>query len=145
MSPLLPRTAPEHESRIQDYPALAGLQLSNVDLQRLTQQGFVSRETRRGNACFKLRFRRDGNQHVKYLSAGQAAAVRAELAELQGATRFKQNLAAATRAARQVLCQSKRNLQPVLATRGWAFHGLAIRRPRRRNPTDLQSTAQPTR
>jgi hypothetical protein len=130
MSPLPPRTAPDEEFRNQDFPALARLQLGDEDLRILTYQGFLSRETRRGKDYFKLRFRRDGNQHVKYVSAGQAAAVHVELEELQGAIRLKRNLAAATRAARQALRQTKRNLQPVLTTCGLAFHGLAIRRRR---------------
>jgi hypothetical protein len=123
--------------RIQDFPALASLRLGDEDLRILTQQGFLSREIRRGKAYFKLRFRRGRHQHVKYVGAGQITAVRAELNKLQAAACLKRKLAAVTRDAQQTLRQTKRNLQPVLESHGFAFHGLAIRRRRRNKLNEL--------
>ena len=130
MSPLPSHRELEKDFTIQDFPALASLGLGGEDLRMLTQQGFLSREIRRDKTYFKLRFRRDGHQRVKYVSARQAPAVRAELTELQRAVQITRNLDAATRDAQQILRQTKRQLQPVLATRGLAFHGLAVRRRR---------------
>src|SRR4051812_22493167 len=132
--------------RIQDFPALASLRLGDEDLRILTQQGFLSREIRRGQAFFKLRFRRGGGkQCVKYVGGGQVTAVRAELNKLQADARLKRKLAAVTRDAQQTLRQIKRNLQPVLESHGFAFHGLAIRRRRRSNPNQLKPDHQSKR
>ena len=145
MSLLLPHIDPGEEFRIQDFPALASLRLGDEDLRVLAHQGFLSRETRRGRATFKLRFRRGGHQHVKYVAAHDATAVRAELNKVQAGTRLKRELAAVTRDAHQILRQTKRNLQPILESHGFAFHGLAIRRRRRNKLIELLPTMEPTR
>jgi hypothetical protein len=145
MSPLPSRLGPGEDFQIQDYPALAGLRLGDEDLRTLTQQGFVSREARRGHEYFKLRFRRAGKQCVKYVNVCQVSAVRVELDKLQAATRLKRKLAAATRDAQQVLHQTKRDLQPVLESHGFGFHGLAIRRHRGPKPNESLPATQPTR
>ena len=129
MLPVQSHLQPGEEIRIQDFPALASLQLGDEDLRILAQQGFLSRETRRGQTIFKLRFRCGGRQHVKYVSAHQVTVVQAELNIVQAGARSKRKLATATRHAQQLLRQTKRNLEPILESNGLAFHGLAIRRP----------------
>jgi hypothetical protein len=104
----------------------------------------VSREARHGREYFKLRFRRAGKQCVRYVNFCQVSAVRVELDQLQAPTRLKRKLAVATRDAQQVLRQTKRNLQPLLESHGFGFHGLAIRRRRRSKPNQSSPT-QPTR
>ena len=54
--------------------ALISLRLTAVDLQVLRWQGFVSAELRGNCRIFKLRFRRDGRQVVRYLGTDPACA-----------------------------------------------------------------------
>lgn len=82
---------------------------------------------------FKLRFRRNGQQRVRYLGVDERVAelVRRQLAELQKRRRNARLLRAAVRAARRALRESKRALEPELIARGYRYHGYAIRRRRR--------------
>jgi len=112
---------------------LASLKLTEEDLMMLTRQGFISCETRPGRTPrFKLRFRREGKQVVRYIGcdAGQAKSLREELAELQMRRKAERRLSAVTRQARHVLRQAKRKLEPTFHEHGLAFHGLTVRRPR---------------
>jgi hypothetical protein len=131
--------------RIEDFPALASLQLGDEDLSMLARQGFLNREVRRGHEVFKLRFRRDAKQCIKYVSVSQVAAVRVELDKLQSITRLKRKLAAVTREAKRVLRQTKPSLQPILESHGLAFHGLAIRRRHGQKPNASLRNIHPTR
>jgi hypothetical protein len=93
----------------------------------------VAREQRAARTYFKLRFRSGGQQIVRYIGdEHRAAAVANELADLQSETRLMRHLKSLTVSANQRLREGKKRLEPVLAAYGWAFHGLAIRRPRTR-------------
>ena len=76
----LPDIGPDEDFGLEDFPALASLRLGHDDLRILVQQGFLSHEIRGGNAYFKLRFRRDGKQCVKYVGACQVAVMFGPLA-----------------------------------------------------------------
>ena len=54
--------------------ALAGLQMTALELQALRRQGFVSREQRGKRSYFKLRFRLLGQQRAKYIGSDPAVA-----------------------------------------------------------------------
>ena len=121
------------DHRIAAYPALARLQLDDADVSALSSQGFVSREQRDGRTYFKLRFRRAGRQIVRYVGdANHAVDVKNELSALQTEARIMRQLKILTKTTNQQLREVKKQLQPILEAHGWAFHGLAIRRPRMR-------------
>jgi hypothetical protein len=120
--------------------ALDQLRLSPADLAALSLRGTVRPEIGyRGFVIYKLRFRVDGKQRVKYLGKDPdfAAAVEAELRELQ----FERNRRRYRRANRSAAIQSlrtfKRLVEPLLAEAGYHFHGYAIRR---RKNTGQEST-----
>lgn len=117
-----------------EYPALCRLPLSDADLQALRKQGFVSTEIRGNRPVFRLRFRRQDRQCVRCLASQEVAvAVRAELTRLQAPVRQRRQLAALARAAARTIRQTKRSIEPVLASRGCHFHGLEVRRIRKRS------------
>jgi hypothetical protein len=101
----------------------------------------VTAERRGNRTYFKLRFRRDRQQVVRYVGCDpdHAAAVQQELDILQEERRKELELSRLTDAAKTVLRQSKRALAPVLAEEGFAFHGYEIRR-RRRSRTSSESS-----
>jgi hypothetical protein len=113
-------------------PALARLGLSERERNALSRQGFVSAERRNATSVYKLRFRFTGRQRVIYLgtSAQQALAVEADLAVLQQGVRARRQLAALHRHAAKRLKKIKSFLQPMLESRGFHFHGLAVRKRR---------------
>ncbi|MCA9123709.1 MAG: hypothetical protein H6822_08635 [Planctomycetaceae bacterium] len=115
------------------YPALAALRLDNNDLEALSHQGFICRERRGDRVYHKLRFRRNGKQVVRYIgSAERATVVEREVSALQSeATAFRE-LNAAVKIANKMLRDSKTQLEPMLASYGYEFHGRSIRRPRKR-------------
>ena len=77
------------------FPHLASLNLHAGDWAALARQGFVAAERRGDRYYFKLRFRRQAAQIVRYLgSAARANAVRAELEVLQADTRGQRELRA---------------------------------------------------
>ncbi len=107
--------------------------MSEHELKLLARQGFVAGQRQGGRVYFRLHWRHEGRQHVRYIgSAELAAAVRKELDVLQRDVRTERLLTARTRAATKAIREAKRRLAPVLAAHGYTFHGLAIRRPRRR-------------
>jgi hypothetical protein len=112
------------------YPALTRLRLGQEDLIALSQQGIISPERMRGPIRHKLRFRRSGRQVVRYIRPTDIDRVRAELSELQAARRLNKELSQLNRLARQVLRDSKTQLQPLINELGFRFHGREIRRPR---------------
>ena len=121
------------QRRLADYPGLASLRLNDTDLAELSQQGFICREKRDGRIYHKLRFRRRGKQAVRYIgNPGRAAAVERELLDLQTETATRRELNAVVKVANKMLRDSKTQLEPILASHGFAFHGLSIRRVRRR-------------
>jgi hypothetical protein len=114
------------------FPALAKLGLTDEDLNALAHQGFVAPERRQAGTFFKLRFRRDGRQVVRYVGGPEkAACVATELKTLQVARYNRRELDKLGRVARQLLRDAKAKLEPPLLELGFKFHGRAIRRPRR--------------
>ena len=125
------------ESEVVRYPALAALRLDDTDLVELGHQGFICREKRGERVYHKLRFRRGGKQVVRYIgNAERAAAVEQELLDLQSETAAFRELKAVVKFSNKMLRDSKTQLEPLFASHGYAFHGLSIRRPRKR-PADV--------
>ena len=120
-------------NRLAEFPALASLRLTADELEELANQGFVSEERRGHRTYYKLRFRCGGKQVVRYIgSADRAAIVNEELSILQTESKIMGDLKATVRLANRMLREAKRTMEPVLNANGFVFHGLAIRRPRRR-------------
>ncbi len=71
------------KARVADstqWPCLSALRLEASDYELLRRQGFVAIESRGQRCYFKLRFRRDGRQVVRYIGDEiQANAVADEL------------------------------------------------------------------
>jgi hypothetical protein len=121
------------EDRHVRYPVLASLSLDDTDLAELSHQGFICREKRGGRIYYKLRYRSRGRQVVRYIgNALRAAAVEGELLDLQFETAARRKLNAVVKVANSMLRDSKTQLEPILASHGFAFHGLSIRRVRKR-------------
>ena len=113
--------------------ALAGLKLTQADLEDLARQGFVSSEMRgSGRRHFKLRFRSGRKQVVRYIGTdlNRVARIQREIETLQSDGRAQQHLQRQVRSARKALRESKRNLAPLLLDSGLRYHGYAIRRSR---------------
>lgn len=91
-------------------------------------------EERRGSRkYYKLRFRSGGKQVVRYIGgARRAAVVEDELAILQAETKIMRQLNAKVKIANKMIREAKQAMEPVLKANGFVFHGLAIRRHRRR-------------
>lgn len=140
---------PAVRSLADRFPHLASLNLHAGDWAALAQHGFVSAERRGERYYFKLRFRRQAAQIVRYLgSAARANAVRAELDVLQAEKRTQRELRALGHELRHRLHAAKATLQPLLASQGFRFHGLAIRRSRTKVQVDqdpLTSTQEKPR
>lgn len=99
----------------------------------LRQQGFVNSEKRGERAYYKLRFRCEGKQVVRYIGgADLAKKVESELAHLQQETKLIRILRSKTKIANRAIRAAKQQLEPILKANGLAFHGLAIRKPRER-------------
>jgi hypothetical protein len=123
--------SPPGNNPFAGLPGLAQLRLIPEDLQELASQGFVAPERRGERNYFKLRFRRGGHQVVRYVGGARAAAVvTEELAALQAGRRVRRELRVLNRAAREMLRESKSQLEPLLARRGFKIHGRAVRRCR---------------
>jgi hypothetical protein len=128
------RRSPE-DCRFAEFPALAKLRLVDGDLDELADQGFLAQERRRDCAYYKLRFRRGGRQIVRYVGgANEAAVITEELKKLRAGCRLRRELRALDCSARQMLRDSKSQLEPLLVERGFRFHGRAIRQPRASRP-----------
>ena len=110
--------------------------ISSEETKALAKQGFVSAE-RRGPNCtvYKLRFRRDGRQQVRYLgtSTELATAVEQELEKLQQTVRQNQQMFELYEAMRKQLAEVKVTLRPLLLSKGFSFHGFSVRKTRRTN------------
>ncbi len=80
---------------------------------------------------YKLRFRREARQVVRYVGdCERAAAVARELSVLQHEVQVMRNLRQAVKAANKRLKEAKMQIRPLLEDHGFAFHGLSIRRSR---------------
>ena len=110
---------------------LRALRLSDADLAVLKRQGSVHRERRGQQTIRKLRFRRDGQQVVRYLGSAEATRqVKKALMEWQTPHRQSRALLRLARNAREALRSAKQTLAPHLERNGYHFHGLAIRQRR---------------
>ncbi len=114
--------------------ALGGrLQLAPAEVAALTQQGFVSSERRGPNSLvYKLRYRLQGRQRVRYLGtcALTARAIEQELQQLQRTRHERRQLLQLHALMRRQLKAGKAALRPLLQSAGFAFHGFAVRRKR---------------
>jgi hypothetical protein len=109
------------------FPLLNRLALSDEELNALTRQGFIRSERRGRRTVFRLRYRVDGRQHVRYISPRDVEALEAELATLQRRVRARRHLRSIAVLARQALRDRKMTLAPLLEARGLHFHGHQIR------------------
>jgi hypothetical protein len=112
------------------YPLLRRLGLSDQELDALRRQGFISREMRGRKTVYRLRYRVDGRVRVRYVRPEDAESVEAELALWQRRMRSRRRLRWLAVAARRELRQQKILRTPLLAERGYHFHGYAVRRCR---------------
>lgn len=126
---------------------LSELNLAPDDLACLLRQGFVSSEfrSRRGKTFgpyYKLRWRSEGRQRVKYLGRDfeKAAKVSSLLQRRRSLRRGQTKLGKNLHAALQALRDARNQLEIALAARGIRLHGYT---PRRRAVTTSAAT-QPT-
>lgn len=115
----------------RNYEALLRLGIEPAHFAALAMQGFLSVEDRGGrHPIVKLRYRFGGRQLVKYVGTDSriVQSVRDDLHRLQHDQRQKRDLRRLILLARVLLRQAKQRLEPLLAPRGWTFHGYAIRR-----------------
>jgi hypothetical protein len=114
--------------------ALDSLQFAPNELAALRRQGFVTAEPRTANTTvFKLRFRIEWRQRVRYLGtdAKFAAAVENELNVHRRSQRQARELRALAIQAKAMLRNGKRRLVADLDKVGYRFHGHALRRSRK--------------
>jgi hypothetical protein len=112
---------------------LAKLRLSPAEIAAIARQGFVSAEQRGPRTIvFKLRFRYDGKQRVRYLGTDQtiAAHITAVLDRHQRQRQLDADLRALANRAGQTLRQSKLALVEQVEGAGLRFHGQSVRRRR---------------
>lgn len=120
---------------VNQYSHLAALGLDGDDLRSLARQGFVSCDRRGERRYYKLRFRRNGRQIVRYLGSEQdASIVQGELDRLQVRLRLERELRVKARMSIQAIRVAKDSLAPLLGEMGYEFHGHAIRRFRKSWP-----------
>ena len=119
-----------------DFPVLRQLQLPEQALAALRTQGFVSAELHGQKWIYKLRFRLEGRQHVRFLGDDEqrVRAVQEELGVLQRERRNKRRFADLRRRTRRILSESKSALKGLLEQHGFHYHGQAIRKRRRPKP-----------
>lgn len=112
--------------------AFGQLGLTTEEIASLKRQGFVSVEIRGGCTIYKLRFRVDRRQRVRYLGTDpmMADAVRQELDQLRQQTQLDRRLRNQNQEIDRFLRESKRRLEPLAAQAGLKFHGRMLRRPR---------------
>ena len=119
---------------VEEVRLLAGRGLTAAELAALRRQGFISRERRRGQVVFKLRFRMppEGKQCVRYLGCDPvvAEAMRQELAEIQRIRRLDRDLGELNRQIGRKLRSGKERIVAQLEQAGYRFHGSTIRRRR---------------
>lgn len=117
-------------SQATRFPALSSLILSEEQLDALASQGCLRPEIgARGKLYFKLRFRMQSKQLVRYVGNNSVfvAQIERELGELQNGTKADRQLRRLTRAARSCLKRTKRCLEPYLPLANCRFHGREIR------------------
>src|SRR5437870_4979454 len=101
---------PDRKPRASSIRCLADIHLDPAEYRSLARQGFVAQEYRASaGPFFKLRFRFEGNQKVRYLGANPdvAKALATELSVLQATCRLDQQLRRLTFEAKSLLRQAK--------------------------------------
>ena len=133
------------ETGAASLTALERLGLTPEELIAVKQQGFVSPERRGRSVIYKLRFRLDRRQRVRYLGTNPIAAdaVRDELEQLRRVNRLDRTLRKLNVETNRLLRDTKRRLEPVVARAGLKFHGHALRKPHRRSLQPSQSFNNP--
>ena len=120
-----------------DFPTLASLRVDTEDIASLAMQGSIAKERRGDRTYFKLRFRRHGRQQVRYIGdAARAQAVQTELDSLQRDLKLRRRIAMLPRSVTVALRSARKKLQPFAESRGYYFHGHALRK--RRNTPNQQ-------
>jgi hypothetical protein len=107
--------------------------LRSVDVAALKRSGTITQETRgRGTVIYKLRYRREGRQVVKYLGVDRSFVrhVGEQLALLQVPARRRRRLRRVAAETRSVLHDVRARVRSTLQEAGFTFHGLTIRRSR---------------
>ncbi len=120
-------------SEAESVDLLKRLGLTEGEIAELRQQGFMAHERRRGQSdVFKLRFRINGRQQVRYVGTSPIEAKRVELAvkTLQRAKRAQCEMRKLQQESRVGLKAAKSLLSPVLKAAGYQFHGLSVRHSR---------------
>jgi hypothetical protein len=110
--------------------ATAGV-VDRDDLTAISARGFVSAEKRpSGLLTYKLRWRRNGRQCVRYLGSDPTigARVKAAVAALRQPMQTARELNTDFAATRRALREVKAILSPLLAANGLAFHSYTVRR-----------------
>jgi hypothetical protein len=124
---------------VGQFPALSALWLTTQELQQLSRQGGIRQERRGEKTIWKLRYRCDGRQHVKYIPIQQLDVVRAELSALQSLTRLRRALKQCTQRAKLYLKKTKAEVEALTENSDYYFHGFEIRRSRGHRPTAVNS------
>jgi hypothetical protein len=112
------------------FPLISRFGLSDDELLALTQQGFVRTQRRGRKTVCRLCFRAHGQQCARYVCPRDAALLKAELELLQKRARSRRRLNRLAALARQALRRHRSTLAPLLAARGFRFHGHHIRERR---------------
>ena len=114
---------------------LAELGLTDEDVLSLVNQGFLTAEYRVHGAArlgpyFKLRWRSNGRQRVKYLGrdVDRAEAISDAISSLREGKRRQDQLAALVADARKSLRRAKQAMNAAMANQGRYFHGFAGRK-----------------
>ena len=117
-----------------DSDVLNGLGLDRHELDALMKQGFVSSEYRHRNEkkfgpYYKLRWRFNGRQRVKYLGRdfARAALVHSALIRCRSLRRSRLDIGHRLRDALQTLRDARKQLELLLAERGVVLHGYTHR------------------
>jgi hypothetical protein len=117
--------------------AFARLGFNPAELAAIKRQGSIHQEVRgKHTIVFKLFFRLEGRQRVKYLGTDreQVSLLQQYLEQLQDNRLQTAQVRTACRAAAQLLRETKQRLAPWVARAGLRFHGRTIRQPRRMRP-----------
>ena len=112
-------------TRLVPVHTLADLELTAVEHAALARQGSVAAETRGPSRYYKLRFRVEGRQQVRYLGKDPsvAKAIARELKSWQTGRQLGVVLGRLAKRARARLRAARAQLAPLLEQDGLWFHG----------------------
>jgi hypothetical protein len=126
-------------TRLVQVRTLADLELTTVERAALARQGSVTAEKRGASRYYKLRFRVEGRQQVRYLGKdiSVAKAIARELQGWQTSRQLRVDLGRLAKRARARLRAARAQLAPLLEQDGLWFHGFTLRHRRARKPGAL--------